>query len=72
MPKTEVNKPIPSLDMKELISVEPSVGIIHGYNMNGTVFRVGKDKIMTAWHVVRGMLCKWGCLTHILKLGNLS
>jgi hypothetical protein len=61
--KTDIKPTIPAADLKELNSVQHSVGIIHGYKLNGTVFRVGKDKVMTAWHVVRGMLCKFNTLS---------
>ncbi|XP_062622369.1 uncharacterized protein LOC134283870 [Saccostrea cucullata] len=57
-PKPEPLWPgLPTTDMEELGKVTGSVGMIHGYKLTGSVFRVGKDKVLTAWHVVRGMIC---------------
>ncbi|XP_061169608.1 uncharacterized protein LOC133178966 [Saccostrea echinata] len=58
MHKTEPLWPgLPVSDMDELRKVTFSVGMIHGFKLTGSVFRVGKDKIFTAWHVVRGIIC---------------
>ena len=50
---------IPVSHLKAITSVASSVGMICGYQKTGTVFRVGSDKIMTAWHVVRCILSKY-------------
>ncbi|CAC5365400.1 unnamed protein product [Mytilus coruscus] len=44
---------ISALEMEVLLKVSKSVGIFHGPRENGTCWRVGEDKIMTAAHVVR-------------------
>lgn len=35
-----------------------SVGYLHGKRKTGTCWRVGIDKIITAFHVVRDNICK--------------
>ncbi|CAC5365396.1 unnamed protein product [Mytilus coruscus] len=44
---------ISALEMKVLLKVSESVGIFHGPGETGTCWRVGKDKVMTAAHVVK-------------------
>ncbi|CAG2210241.1 unnamed protein product [Mytilus edulis] len=40
-------------EMEILLAVSKSVGIFHGPKSNGTCWRVGEDKIITAAHVVK-------------------
>ncbi|XP_063425016.1 uncharacterized protein LOC134708428 isoform X2 [Mytilus trossulus] len=46
------NYTISALKMEILLAVSKSVGIFHGPKVNGTCWRVGEDKIITAAHVV--------------------
>lgn len=54
-PVEEKKQPIPVDDLEKLMRLKSAVGMIYGYGQTGTAFRVGADKIMTAWHVVRAI-----------------
>lgn len=54
-PVEEKKQPIPVDDLEKLLRLKSAVGMIYGYGQTGTAFRVGADKIITAWHVVRAI-----------------
>lgn len=54
-PVEEKKQPIPVEDLEKLMGLKSAVGMIYGYQQTGTAFRVGVDKIITAWHVVRAI-----------------
>nr|XP_034302665.1 uncharacterized protein LOC105344256 isoform X3 [Crassostrea gigas] len=62
-PVEEKKQPIPVEDLEKLMGLKSAVGMIYGYQQTGTAFRVGVDKIITAWHVVRA-------ITAVGKLGD--
>lgn len=62
-PVEEKKQPIPVDDLEKLLRLKSAVGMIYGYGQTGTAFRVGADKIITAWHVVRA-------ISHVGKLGD--
>ncbi|VDI48068.1 Hypothetical predicted protein, partial [Mytilus galloprovincialis] len=49
--------------MEILLAVSKSVGIFHGHKVNGTCWRVGEDKIITAAHVVNDNI--WNTMRNV-------
>ncbi|KAK3087702.1 hypothetical protein FSP39_009367 [Pinctada imbricata] len=56
IPRSTATNPIAIYESSAVTAVAHSVGIIQGFHINGTVFRVGEDKVMTCWHVVEGII----------------
>ena len=46
-------------EMKVLSEVSKSIGYLHGPKTSGTCWRVGKDKVITAAHVVTENISKF-------------
>lgn len=55
-------------EMKVLVKVSESVGMFYGPRSTGTCWRVGKDKVLTAAHVVKDNICEYIVVMYIFVM----